>query len=81
MARKKQPPARSSTFVEQRLDQLHGAFEKQAGQFRHLMEHGGGVNNVWMLDTLRSLQMLYLQISAHHDARRSLRIELGEEKV
>jgi hypothetical protein len=66
--RKKNPPIKP--YLETRLKQLEGEFNAKAREFQHLMENAGGLKNVWMLDCIRDLNMLYLQIAAFTEAAR-----------
>lgn len=59
-----------------RLESLERLFKEKSDQFIWQTQQGGGIKNIHMLDTIRDLQMLYLQIAAHHDALRSLKVQI-----
>ena len=62
------------TYLEHRLNHLRRSFDEQAKFFLYMMEIGDGVENIHMAETLRSLLMLYLRISAHTEAKRELEL-------
>jgi hypothetical protein len=55
-----------------RLGQLQEDFHSEAAKFMHIMTNGGGLKNMHMEDTIRRLNVLYLQIAAHLDAARDI---------
>lgn len=54
------------------LGKLQEDFQSEAAKFMHIMTNGGGIKNMGMSDTLRTLNMLYLQVAAHLDAARDV---------
>jgi hypothetical protein len=53
-----------------KIEGLEAQFTEQARLFKAMMDpkHGGGIHCVAMLDTLRQLQFLFLDIAAHRHA-------------
>lgn len=66
----------SVSFLKYRLDNLKKDFEKKSEEFIWQTQHGGGINNIHMLYTIRDLNSLYTNIAAHVDALRSLKVEI-----
>lgn len=64
---KKVPP-----FFMVQIGKLVEDFQSEAAKFSHMMTAGGGIRNMGMLDTLRRLQFIYLQVAAHLDAARDM---------
>jgi hypothetical protein len=64
------------SFTKFRLDGLERQFKETSDRFIWQTQQGGGINNIHMLDTIRALQFLYLEIAAHRDALRSLKVEI-----
>ena len=54
------------------LGRLQEDFHNEAGKFLHIMANGGGLKNMHMSETIRRLNLLYLQIAAHLDAARDI---------
>ena len=61
-------------LVDFRLEALNQQFKDQARIFNHMMdpERGAGIHCIAMLDTLRQLQFLYLDIAAHTHAKAAI---------
>lgn len=79
MAKKKdkQKPEVKS-LLDFRLEMLEAEFKKEADFLAVLMRQGGGIQNIHMLGCLQNLQMTYLQVAAHRDAKRSLQASLDD---
>lgn len=54
------------------LGKLQEDFQSEAAKFMHIMANGGGIKNMQMSETIRRLNILYLQIAAHLDAARDI---------
>jgi len=54
------------------LGRLQEDFHNEAAKFMHIMANGSALKNMHMGDTLRRLNLLYLQIAAHLDAARDI---------
>lgn len=54
------------------LGKLQEDFHSESAKFMHIMTNGGALKNMHMGDTLRRLNLLYLQIAAHLDAARDI---------
>lgn len=66
----------SASWLEYRIKQLEGEYDKLSKQYAHCVTIGVGLNALGILDTLRSLAFLYTDIAAHRDALRSLKTEI-----
>jgi hypothetical protein len=66
----------SVSFLKYRLDTLKKEFEEKSREFIWQTQHGGGIQNIHMLHTIRDLNFLYTDIAAHIDALRSLKVDL-----
>jgi hypothetical protein len=64
------------SFTKYRLERLEAQFKEVSERFIWQTQHGGGINNIHMLDSIRQLNFLYTNIAAHHDALRSLNVEI-----
>ncbi len=64
------PPAPPFHMV--RLGQLVEQFQNASANFIHAMAHGGGINNLGMLDIIRDLERVYLKVEAALMASRSI---------
>lgn len=64
------------SFTKYRKEVLEAQFNENAKQFSWIMEHGGGMKNIHMLDIIRRLNFLYTDIAAHTDALRALNVEI-----
>ncbi len=51
-------------------------FNTKADEFTHLMQKGGGVYNIGMLDTIRDLQWLYNKLAAYTLAEREIKVDI-----
>jgi hypothetical protein len=58
-------------WVEDRALYFKQKFNEEAKNFSWLMEHGGGMDNIHMLDTIRRLHMLYLECAAHEEVAKT----------
>lgn len=54
------------------LGKLQEDFHNESAKFMHLMTNGGALHNMHMGETIRRLNLLYLQIGAHLDAARDI---------
>ncbi len=54
------------------LGKLQEDFHNEAAKFMHMMANGGGLKNMHMSETIKRLNLLYLQIAAHLDAARDV---------
>jgi hypothetical protein len=66
----------SKSFTQYRLDSLLKQFEEQSKIFVRMTEVGGGIENYGMMETVRSLHFLCMDIAVHRDALRSLEVEI-----
>jgi hypothetical protein len=66
----------SASWLEYRIENLEGQYNKLAANYAHYVKIGVGLTNIHVLDTLRSLAFLYTDIAAHKDALRSLKGEV-----
>ncbi len=64
--------AANISFTKYRLDTLQKQFIEASKQFVWITSTGGGAKNIHMLDTIKNLHLLYLDIAAHSDALRSI---------
>jgi hypothetical protein len=63
------------SFTQFRLERLENQFKEASDKFIWQTQQGGGIDNIHMLDTIRALNNLYLDIAAHRDALRSLQVK------
>lgn len=54
------------------LGKLQEDFHSESAKFMHIMANGGALKNMQIGETIRRLNLLYLQIAAHLDAARDI---------
>lgn len=64
------------SFTTYRKESLEREFDEAAKNFTWMMQNGGGIKNIHMLDVIRKMNFLYTQIAAHYDALRSLNVDI-----
>lgn len=74
-------PERTPTFVELTRDSIKAELDECIKRLNWQITQGGSYMNIHFLDTLRATEMGYRCYAAHLDACRSLKIQLGEERV
>ncbi len=65
--KKKLPP-----YFMVQIGRLVEDFQAEGAKFSHMMANGGGIRNMGMMDTIRRLQFIYLQVAAHLDAAKDI---------
>jgi hypothetical protein len=65
---KKTNPPPVSECVGRRLDIMKQSFDDAQSEFRHLMDNCGGLNSPYLLEKIREMELLYLQIAVHTQA-------------
>ena len=61
------------------LGQLQESFHTEAAKFAHIMNNGGGLNNLTLHDTIKNIHLIYLNIAAHLDAARDVNSDVTLE--
>jgi hypothetical protein len=69
---------KSNQYFMARFGSLIEEFQSEAGHFSKIMANGAGLRTLGMIDTIRKLEHLYLQIACHLDAARDME---GGEKI
>jgi len=57
--------------VEERAKTFRKRFDAEAENFMWIIKHGGGMDNIHILQTIRNLHTLYLETAAHEEVARS----------
>lgn len=64
------------SFTKYRLESLERQFKEASDKFVWQTQQGGGIKNIHMSETIRTLNFLYTDIAAHYDALRSLEVKI-----
>lgn len=54
------------------LGKLQEDFQNESAKFMHIMVNGNGLRHMGIGETVRNINILYLQIAAHLDAARDI---------
>lgn len=71
-SKKKATYDQALSLTKFRLDSLEKQFKEESAKFITMTNHGDGINNLFMLDTINSLRFIYAKIAAYRDVLRSL---------
>ena len=63
-------------WMKIKIEQLEREYKEVSENYVWMVQQGVGLTNIHVLDSLRRLTYLYTTIAAHHDAIRSLKVEV-----